>query len=334
LAALLAALGACSAALSKEEIDRYEGFAGDGASATQYLQAQKLLAAGEPQQALAIAKPLVERFPRNVFVHRLYQDAKIGVGERALLLAEYEELVKTSPSALSYTLLSRIQTDPEKGAFLVRQAYELDDRFPWAWYGYGWWNGKLGNEPQRAEAALQRALDLNPDFLTALRAYAVVLRDRDRKSAADAIARYVDRYPDRREDRLLLASLRLSLGGSEVELAEADYRKLLDEKPDDPVAAKGLAAALLERDRWRDAKAIYERLLVTHPEDPSSEFNLAIVAEEFEKDLPKAAEHYQRYLDKGIDEPILLQSRARMYAQEILEKLEAAAAKTRPASRP
>jgi tetratricopeptide (TPR) repeat protein len=333
-AGCLAALAACSAALPKEEIERYEGFAGDTASEAQYQKAEKFLAAGEPGRALEIARPLREKFPKNVFVHRLYQDSRIGVGEKAALLAEYEELVKNEPSSFSLTMLSRIQTEPEKGALLARQAYELDDRFPWAWYAYGWWNAKLGSDSQQAEAALRRAIDLNPDFLLALRTYAQIRREQELRTAIDGMSRYVERYPQKRSERLLLASLRRGVGGSEVEISAEEFRRLLEERPDDSMAALGLAVAFLELDKWRDAKAIYEKLLLTNPSDPSPEFNLAIVAWDYEHDLPRAAEHFQRYLDKGTDEPFLLQSRARMFLQEIQEKLPPSRPASRPASQP
>jgi tetratricopeptide (TPR) repeat protein len=331
-ALLLGAIASCSSALPKEEIDRFEGFAGDTDSALDYQRADKLLAGGEPGNALEIAKRLRDKFPRNIFVHRLYQDSRIAVGEKNQVLAEYEELAKKEPSALTLTLLSRVQPEPEKGALYAQQAYELDDRFPWAWYAFAWWNAKLGNG-NKVEAALRRAIDLNPDFLQALRTYAHLKRD-ETGAAADAIAKYVARYPQKRNEQFLLAWLRMSLGGSEVQEAEKEFRRRLEEKPDDPAAALCLAMALLELDRWREAKTIYERLLVTNPKDPSPEYNLAVVAEYYEHDYPKAIDHLERYLDKGVDEPFLLQSRARLYMQELLEKLPPSQRASRPESRP
>ena len=188
----------------------------------------------------------------------------------------------------------------------------------------------MGSDSQQAEAALRRAIDLNPDFLLALRTYAQIRREQELRTAIDGMSRYVERYPQKRSERLLLASLRRGVGGSEVEISAEEFRRLLEERPDDSMAALGLAVAFLELDKWRDAKAIYEKLLLTNPSDPSPEFNLAIVAWDYEHDLPRAAEHFQRYLDKGTDEPFLLQSRARMFLQEIQEKLPPRARRAAP----
>lgn len=327
-------LGACSSALSKKEIDAFEGFGEDPRAASELADAERRLQAGDVEGAVRATKALRDRFPSNVLVHRAYQNARLAKGERDELVIEYERLATASPSALHWTLLSRLQTDPEKGIQLARAAYESDDRFPWAWYTLGWWVGKLGSDPQRAEAALRRALDLHPDCFPALRAYAVLQRDRDAASAVEAIERYLERFPRKREDWILLATLRLGLGGEEVERAEADFRRLLEDRPDDPDCMKGLAMALLERERWREAKEIYLRLRQLYPKDPSSEFNLGVVAELYENDPRSAAAHYQRYLEIGIDEPVLLQSRARLWLVDLEEKLAATAPASAPASKP
>lgn len=317
--ALLVPVSGCSTALTKEEIGRFEGFGGNAGDERALAEARALVASGQARRALEICTRLRERHPGNVLVHRAYQDCRVALGERADLLAEYEALARSNPSAVHEVLLSRLQTDPEAGAYHARRAFEQDDRQPWAWYAYGWWCGRMGTDRQRAEAALRRALDLYPNFFPALRAYAVMLRSSDPRAAAEAIQSYVQAYPGRRE-RFLLASLRLGLGQDEVVLAEREFRQLLEEEPGDAECAKGLASALLELDRNEEAKAIYRGLLRSHPEDPSPEFNLAIVAEA-EGRLEEAREHYQRYLDKGAEQPFLLQSRARLFLQDLDEKL-------------
>jgi tetratricopeptide (TPR) repeat protein len=323
------AAASCSSALTKEEIDRFEGFGGRAGDEAEFVHAESFLAAGQARQCLDLCTGLRDRHPDNILIHRLYQDARLALGDAARVKAEYEELAKRSPSAIHEILASRVQTNPEAGALRARNAYEMDDRNPWAWYAYAWWSARLPSEKQRAEAALRRALDLNPSFYPALRAYAVLLRDSDPTSAAEAIESYVRKFPTR-EDRVLLASLRLALGGDEVEEAEREFRQLLEERPDDSVCAKGLAAALLELNRTDEAKALYKSLARSNPNDPSPEFNLAVVAEN-EGKLAEARVHYQKFLDKGGDQPFLLQSRARLSIQEIEEKILPASG---PASRP
>jgi Flp pilus assembly protein TadD len=334
---LFAPLVSCSIALKPEEIARFEGFSGNAQAKASYDAAEKMLAGGRPAEALLDVEILRARFSDNILVHRLYQECKLALGERAQLLKEYTALAESRPSALHFTLLSRLQEDANEGALLARRAYEIDDLYPWAWYTYGFWIAKLGNDNQRAEAALRRALALSPDFFPALRAYAVLMRDTDARAAVDAIERYIESYSPGGNERILLASMRLGLGRDESEAAEREFRKLLQERPGDPECNKGLAAALLELDRVAEAKAIYETLQKQRPDDWSLEFNLGVVAE-LEGKPATAREHYQRYIDKGVDEPILLLSRARLWIQEIDEQIgskpaePAAGDESRPAS--
>ncbi len=333
LAGAILLAGGCSSRLRREEIEVYEGFGATGDAAVRFVRAETAASSSRHDEALELATALREEFPRNILVHRLYQDARIALGQSAECVREYERLQQSRPSALHDTLLARLQTDPQRGAALAQAAVEKDDRFAWGWYARGWWESKR-ERPQEAQAALQRALELQPDLVPALRSYAVLLRQTDTQAAIDAIQQALDEHPERVDHRVFLASLRLSQGGSAVAEAEAGFRAILAERPEHVEAAKGLAAALLERGAWRQAKEIYERLAVQAPSDASVEFNLGVVAEEFEKDLPAAIAHYERFLERATDASVLVRTRARLWIQELQVRLESAETSPPPAVMP
>ncbi|HKE01760.1 MAG TPA: hypothetical protein VKE69_12165, partial [Planctomycetota bacterium] len=243
-AALAALLAACSSPLTAEELDRIQGFPGAPGDASLYDQAQSQFSRGKVREALAIAVELRDRHPQNVLVHRLYQEAMIRLDQRAQVVDEYERLARTRPSALYDALLSRLQTEADRGAALAQSSVERDDRFSWGWYARGWWESK--RKPPRfdeARAAYERALELQPDLVPALRAYANLVRDKEPEAALDAIRRAIALHPERRSERMFLASVQLHLGEDEAREAEKMFRALLDERPGDLDASKGLAAA-------------------------------------------------------------------------------------------
>lgn len=314
----------CGSALPKSYIQQFDGLDAFPADAALLAQAQGELAAGHAEAAISLASALRERHPNFIYVHQTYQDAMIAGGRKQEVKAEYQSLAETRKTALYYTLLSRLADSVDEGMGCARQARDRDDRFPWAWYALGWWEAR-GENVKNAEVWFRRALDLYPDFFPAMRAYAIMLRDSDASLAVGAIEAYVHKYPDRRRERVFLASLRLNTG--QFEIAEEEFRRLVDENPADAEAWQGLAAAMIKNKKVDDARRIYERLLVEHPEDPSSYFNLAVISEEHKKDRAAAIHNYQKYLEAPGSQPFWYLARARLSLQE-LEEAQSRSSKT------
>lgn len=319
---VMIACAGCGTARSKSYISKHEEFGGDPDAEAQWAEAKKELAKGpgHADASIALTRSLRARFPNHIYVHQVYQDAMIAGGKKEVVKLEYLQLSEEEPSALHFTLLSRLQESAADGLANAINAIDRDDRFPWAWYARGFWEAK-GADAKNANVWFRRALDLHPDFFPAMRAYAILLRDSNTNEAVDAIEQYVHRYPERREERLFLASLRLNIG--QIDAAEEEFRKLANEKPGDAQAWHGLAKAILSKDakpgeeNVEAAKQIYKRLLIEHPDDPSSEFNLAIVADECEDDKESAIAHFKNYLSKAGGQPFLYQTKARVRLQEL-----------------
>ncbi|MFN0206451.1 MAG: hypothetical protein ACKVS6_09105 [Planctomycetota bacterium] len=310
----------CGIARPKSYILKYEGFGGDAAAEDEWARVKEKFASGQTEASIQSIQLLRAKFPDHIYVHQMYQDAMIAGGKKKEVELEYLQLAEAQPTALHLTLLSRLQESPADGLANAMKAIDRDDQFPWAWYARGFWEAK-GSEPKNANVWFRHALDLHPDFFPAMRAYAILLRDSDATEAVDAIKQYVRRYPGRREERLFLASLRQNI--EQIEEAEEEFRKLADEKPGDAQAWLGLAKAILTKNVTPQpedvsaAKQIYQRLLIEHPDDPTPEFNLAVVADKCENDKEAAILHFKRYLSRAEGQPFLYQTRARVRLQEL-----------------
>ncbi|MBL8693005.1 MAG: tetratricopeptide repeat protein [Planctomycetes bacterium] len=333
----LLALSGCSSQLSLAEIARHDGFDGGFESPDELRRAERAYSISDLPVALELTARLRDRYPENMRVHRLYQDVRIAAGQESALLEEYENLYRQHSCPLHDTLFSRLQSNPDRGAALAQSAVEKDDRFVWGWYARGWWDYKRERIDQ-AVAAFDRALELQPDFGPVLRANAILLRSKNQPAAAlAAIERAMGSLSRNTEDRVFLASLRLSLGGAEARGALVEFRRIVEARPDHVDAAKGLAAALLEEGSnpggWREAKAIYERLRQEAPGDPSIDFNLGVVYEIYERNLEAALECYRRFLERATDAPVYLRVRVQWWIQD-LESERLRRATSREASLP
>ncbi|HEV3468224.1 MAG TPA: tetratricopeptide repeat protein [Pyrinomonadaceae bacterium] len=100
--------------------------------------------------------------------------------------------------------------------------------------------GDLQPDPQRAEAALRRAVELDPEYMPAYSALAEIYfatRQPDR-----AIAEYQKITERRPEDFVALRNIgMIEAGRNNLEAAADYYRRVLSIRPDEPVAANNLA---------------------------------------------------------------------------------------------
>lgn len=327
--AIAAGGAACTSGLSRSKILAFEGFGGAREAPRVFLDAEAALAAGRVDEAIALATALRSAWPDNILVHRLYQNALIAAGRRDDARTEYIQIAEKWPSALTLTLLSRLQDDPADGIAKAIHARDYDDQFPWAWYAQGWWHARQPNKSKEAIECFRTAMILNPDFFEAVRAFAILEKERDPAAATEAIARYVKTHPGRREERLLLSALRLYM--NDFKNAERDLRELVAEDQNDAGSAIWLAAALVNLGAHAEARSIYERLNARNPGDPLPELNLGILAEVYENDPQRAIEHYKSFLTRSDGQPFLYQTRARLWLQELEQKL---AAKAESASKP
>jgi len=109
----------------------------------------------------------------------------------------------------------------------------------------------------------------------AFRALAQLLRNSDPIGARDALVQALKLTPETPADTLLAAQIAGAAG--DADLAEQEYRKLLQEQPDSPQGTAGLAHLLLQDKRYTDAEPLVSAALAQHPNDPSLNAEMAVI---------------------------------------------------------
>ena len=133
---------------------------------------------------------------------------------------------------------------------------------------------RLGNDaqpadPQRAEAALRRALEADPDYVPAYSALAEIyfaLQQPDR-----AIAEYQKIIERRQDDVVAYRNIgMIESGRKNLDAAEQYYRRALSVRPDDPIAANNLAMLYADHGRGNgdEAMRLAQEVLSRNPDNP------------------------------------------------------------------
>jgi len=132
-----------------------------------------------------------------------------------------------------------------------------------------------------ARQQLYAATTLEPDppnpaaKAQAYRALAQLLRTSDPIGARDALVEALKLTPETPADTLLAAQIADAAG--DADLAEQEYRKLLQEQPDSPQATAGLAHLLIRQKRYTDAQPLISAALQQHPNDPALNAQMAVI---------------------------------------------------------
>lgn len=112
----------------------------------------------------------------------------------------------------------------------------------------------------------------------AFRALARLLRTSDPTGARDALVEALKLTPETPDDTLLAAQIAEAAGDDDI--AEQEYRKVLQEQPDSPAASEataGLAHLLIEEKRFSDAQPLVANALQRDPDDPALNAQMAAI---------------------------------------------------------
>lgn len=169
---------------------------------------------------------------------------------------------------------------------------------PWGYYMVGisaWRAGEL----DRAEAALKRTVEIDPEHGKGLLNLARVLLDRDRPAdALEIVERAVELDPESGETRRVLGNVHAELDATEK--ATAAYRKALELNPEDAWAMNNLAMILIRTNQFDAALPPLARATALRPEVAEFQNNLGIVLER--KGYPaEAAAAYRKALETRPD---------------------------------
>jgi predicted Zn-dependent protease len=134
-------------------------------------------------------------------------------------------------------------------------------------------NGKL--EDARTELAAGAALNGDKTLTArALRALARIDQKQRPAEARDELLAAISISPETPDDKLMAAELAETAGNGKS-AAEAEYRKVLAARPNDPPAAAALAHLLVQDKRYPEAEKLLTGALTAHPADDGLNIQLA-----------------------------------------------------------
>lgn len=250
---------------------------------------------------------------RNAEAEELYQRAVAaapdsaaahnGLGRTALARDEYEAAVRHFERALA------LQPEASSVHYLLAQAYRGlgdtataerqlalmkpgDVTFPDPYVdavkslvaGVGGFAERaitaLGEgRPLDAAAEYRRALEEDPENLTAMRGLGLALRTAgDFDGAVAAYRNMVERYPKHPLARLELATVLMEQGSLDEAIAE--FRRALEIDPEFKQAHFNLGAALARAGRFEEAAQSFEKVLAIDGHDANARYQLAVVMDE------------------------------------------------------
>ncbi len=212
-------------------------------------QANEALAAHEYSRALKLLEPLAAASPKDASLLYDLGSAQDALDQSAAALASYQTSIDDNPVFLE----PRVAL----GLLLAR-------------------GGKL---PEARTALLGAVAVESGDPLLRARAYRALARIDEQTRPADArdeLLAALKLSPETPEDTLLTAELASSASNG-APAAEAAYRRLLAERPNDPEATASLAHLLVQSRRIAEAEALLADALAAHPGEVSLTVQLVSV---------------------------------------------------------
>jgi len=236
-----------------------------------YMTAVVHLEQGDPAQAEAAVRTLIEKLPDDPDAHALLSaalDARGNTEESfaeartALnLMKEPEERVVQHYASLARRL-SRLD---EAGQFFLRYVQQRPGRGE-PWLGLGLTQSHGGDWPA-ARRSLLRALELNPRSRAAVTAlYNVYVLSGSTQDAALEIEKVAAANPDSAPHRTLLALVRVDQ--KRPAEAEAEFRRALEVEPDRDLALAGLADLLMNTGRMPEALRMLQAAIARKEDQP------------------------------------------------------------------
>jgi tetratricopeptide (TPR) repeat protein len=185
--------------------------------------------------------------------------------------------------------VARIGGDTARAEALYLEALDLDPTLPEAMEAVVMLAQQTGENLDRAERLLRKALELKPDSLSHLNWLSLVLARRgDLRGAESALVRALSISPEEPTSAINLASL-MDRQGRRTDAID-QLRRVLDKHPDYPMALYNLGSALAEQGDLEGAIATLERAEKTTPPSVRLYSRLAMAYEQ-RGDAKKAAEY-------------------------------------------
>ena len=176
----------------------------------------------------------------------------------------------------------------------LKVATELMGDHPEAWNFLGLAYHRAG-ELESAVKAYKKALDLNVDLQAARYNFgSLLLENGEFEAAEDQFKTYEIMAEDEPEIRVKIGAAQL--GDGRMDEAEASFQKALRHSRAYPEAWNGLGLIQLHRDLAQSAERHFKAAIEQDQNYAPAYLNQAIVAHRYFNDLPRALQHYRRYM--------------------------------------
>jgi Flp pilus assembly protein TadD len=250
-----------------------------------------VLCALSPALCLAQSSPLPPGTTVPGDVRQQAQPTALQQAESSIMARNY--------AAATTQLNAWLSTHPSDARALFDRGYVADAQGQSS-DAESWYRKAIASDPKQFESRLALGLDLaahgdtagareqlyaatslQPDppnpaaKAQACRALAQLLRRSDPIGARDALVQALKLTPETPADTLLAAQIAENAGDSD--LAEQEYRKLLNEQPGSPQATAGLAHLLIRQKRFADAQPLVSAALQQHPNNPALNAQMAVI---------------------------------------------------------
>ena len=197
---------------------------------------------------------------------------------------------------------------PDKAIPLFKNAIETNLEKFRAYLGLGiayWKRGELA----KAKDNFQRVLTINPRHRQALYYMGSIYKDEKNYLAAEDLFHTI--IEQLREEKSLTKEQRDMLVESYIKYGEVEllldrprtaiehFENALIYNPNAPEAFFGLGQSYVKLTRYRQAEQNYQKAIKNAPNDPRYYLGLGILYHNFLKELDKAVENYQKYIELG-----------------------------------
>lgn len=197
---------------------------------------------------------------------------------------------------------------PDKAMPLFNNAIETNPEKFRAYLGLGIAYWKRG-ETTKAKENFQRVLTINPRHRQALFYMASIYKDEKNYLGAEDLFHTI--IEQLREEKSLTKEQRDMLVDSYIKYGEVEllldrprtaiehFENALIYNPNAPEAFFGIGQSNVKLTRYRQAEQNYQKAIKIAPKDPRYYLGLGILYHNFLKELDKAVENYQKYIELG-----------------------------------
>lgn len=256
--------------------------------------AAEYLKKGSTSFAIEECKQAIALDPKYVDVRLMLGGIYSISSESDLALAEYDAVLKLQPNndeaaVFKTQVLVEKERQEEALKFIRGFVAKVKDSAA-AWF----YAGKLEYAKDNTSVAVQnyrKALELRPGFSQATLALGMIFETHG--ETAKALELYEEQIEQKQDLQVAgrLATLYLKLNQSDLALKTLTVMTVID--PEDLNTQMKIGLIHMQKEKWEDAKAVFETLLVKVPDSDKVNYYMAAVYEELGQ-IDRAIAHLQR----------------------------------------